>query len=99
MNRTDDIVGYTYRADLYCPGCILEAMVRHGDASPAVRDFTESVESTLDHLADCMALDRSDERTFDSGDFPKVVFRDSLVSEGDDAYPERCGSCGEVLGS
>lgn len=38
-------------------------------------------------------MDRYDERTFDSDDFPKVVFRDQL-SDGD-----TCGTCGEALGA
>lgn len=38
MMRATDIVGYTYRADDYCGGCITEAMIQRRDASPAARD-------------------------------------------------------------
>ena len=82
-------IAYTYRADNYCPDCILHIMIVHGDASPAVLDRlydpTDSLESILDYLADCQAIDRADERTFDSGEFPKVIF----TTEND----EHCGLC------
>lgn len=83
------IVGYTYKADNYCPTCVIERMVRDGDASPAACDMR--VETVLDQIADANGIDRYDEATFDSGDFPKVIVR--TMRDGDPI----CGNCGELL--
>ena len=83
------ITGYVYRADIYCPTCIIETMVAGGEASPAARDM--SVEDALDQIADANAIDRYDEWSFDTDDFPKVIFS----IDDDDCY---CGRCGKRLG-
>lgn len=82
--RTDDIVAYVARADLYCPTCTLR---RFGGIDAHV----ESTESALDMAAATLGIDRQDERSFDSGLFPKVVFRDQIEPE------DRCGECGQSL--
>ena len=87
--RVDDIAAYLYRADLYCPACVIEAMIAHRDASPAARDMP--VEAVLDQCAEALALDRADETRFDSSEFPKVVLRID-VAAGD-----RCGACHHEL--
>jgi hypothetical protein len=87
--RLDEIAAYLYRADLYCPACVVEAMMARRDASPAARDLP--VEAVLDQCAQALALDRSDEISFDSSEFPKVVLRIEL-GDGD-----RCGACGDEL--
>jgi len=86
MAHATDIVGYTYRADVYCPRCIVGKLI-----------------ANFSDIAEYRGINRMDESTFDSGEFPKVVFRDMLVADdGDwaDGEPntDRCGSCGEVLG-
>jgi hypothetical protein len=83
------IVGYDYRASRYCPTHLIEQLVADGDASPAAIDMNE--EEVLDQIAGANGIDRRDERSFDSGDFPKVVL--SVNTEGEDA----CETCGEVL--
>lgn len=80
--KATDIVAYTYNADIYCPACILQAM--------GVLQPNGTTEWALDSLALDRGIDRYDERTFDSGDFPKVVFASDL--EG-----ELCGMCGEAI--
>ena len=87
--RSDDLAAYTYRADLYCPDCVIEAMITHRDASPAARDMT--VEAMLDQCADAMAIDRSDDTSFDSSEFPKPVFLDALDPD------DRCAACQSSL--
>jgi hypothetical protein len=82
--RCDDIVAYTYRADLLCPSCALWA-VQPGCV--AIK-----VELTLDDIARRKGIDRYDESSFDSSVFPKVVFRDQL-----DAEHRHCDDCGEEL--
>ena len=70
--RATQIVGYTYQADTYTPEGIVEALIANRELSPAARDMR--VEDALDQAAEASAIDRQDESSFDSGDFPKVVF-------------------------
>lgn len=104
-----DIVGYTYKADLYCPRCIVRQVQRHRHTGAAgFEPSPADVEAILDRLAKYLHINRGDESTFDSGNFPKVVFRGMTqkpCAECDDPncqqnlYASRCGSCGEVLGA
>lgn len=83
-----DIVGYTYQAETLCPEHTIEAMIANGEASPAARDM--ATEDALEQIANANAIDRMDEHSYDSGDFPKVIFA-SMV-EGD-----TCDVCGREL--
>lgn len=85
--RADEIAAYTYRAELLCPSCLIEAMIAIGDASPAARDMP--AEDVLDQCAGANAIDRDNETKFDSAEFPKVVFLDQL---GDSATCDACRS-------
>lgn len=100
MSRPDDLVAYTYQADLYCPRCILRAF--HGSPTGKPPIFGMTIEQHLDMVARMRGIDRSDETTFDSSEFPKPVFRSDVSSPGSlrglDTEYDRCGSCGEVLG-
>lgn len=87
--RSDELAGYLYRADVYCPACVIEAMIAVGDASPAAQDM--AVEAVLDQCADAMAIDRADETSYDSSELPKVVFL------GDSGEDDVCGSCRDPL--
>ena len=78
--RSDELA-----ADLYCPACVIEAMVAHGAASPAARDM--DVEAVLDQCADAMAIDRADETGYDSHELPKPVLLDTLGND------DHCGAC------
>lgn len=82
MSHACDIVAYTFKADTYCPDCIV------AQVTPGV---TATAEDVLKLIADLRGIERMDEWSFDSGDFPKVVFG-SQVEE-----PERCGSCGREI--
>lgn len=77
--KADAIVGYNYKAATYCPTHLIELLVQSGKLSPAARDMRE--EDALDQWAGAEAIDRQDERTFDSDDFPKVIL--SVQSEDD----------------
>lgn len=90
MSRPFDIVAYVYRADLYCPECLPDVMQRRADLLD-VYPAGFNTEAWLDRCAEVLGIDREDESTFDSDDFPKVVFRDQLEDD------ERCGRCGRVL--
>lgn len=68
------IAAYTYKADLYCPDHIVEQI----DGEAPVEDIAGAIEEKLDYIAGMFGIDREDESTFDSGDFPKVAFSDEL---------------------
>jgi hypothetical protein len=80
-----DIVGYHYRADLYCPRCTIHELVDQRVASPGAWDMNP--EDALDQIADANGIFRGDEYSFDSDDFPKVVLGIHLEGE------EVCGRC------
>jgi hypothetical protein len=85
------VVGYAFRGELLCPTCLLDAL-RTGDGEPfdgwALADGVQmTVEDNLSELALSFGVDRYDERTFDSDDFPKVLFS----SDADDDASSRCG--------
>lgn len=90
-----DIVGYTFRAANYCPGCITAALpTGPGEAYDGWRladGVPMSVEANLTEIAAAFSIDRFDEQTFDSGDFPKVIFASSIEDD------EQCETCGGVL--
>lgn len=85
------ITGYTYRADTYCPACIgreIGEFVRDTGADLPDDPNRWQVEAALDAIAEVLGVDREDEYSFDSGDFPKVV-----LSLDDDGIT--CGQCGK----
>lgn len=92
------IVAYTYQAEILCPTCTVRAYA--GDEFTLVPG-SWSTEQYLDFCAESIQLDREDERSFDSDDFPKVVFADCVMSWRDRAdgptQVENCYSCGEPL--
>lgn len=75
-----DVAGYQFQADVY-----------HGECLPLWLPASEDTEAALDTLAWDMGIDRHTEWTYDSEDFPKVVF-DSMIEE-----PVYCGGCGHEL--
>lgn len=90
VRKSFDIAAYTYQAELLCGGCIVKATVK----TKTLRDelvTPADIEGWLDWLAKSVRVDRRDEGSFDSDDFPKVVFVDGLQ------HGEKCGSCGEEL--
>ncbi len=99
MAHATDIVAYDFKADRYCPECINEAVENDTrfdgwQLSPVqgLRPVMPT-EDNLNEIATAFGIDRMDETTFDSDDFPKVVFRDNLQG-----HQERCGACGEMFG-
>jgi hypothetical protein len=100
VSKSYDVVAYTYRADNFCPDCIVATLGNERDVALASLLGTEDA---LTALATLRGIDREDERSFDSGEFPKVVFRDQLgylyQADGVGASNvEHCASCGRELG-
>ena len=95
-----DVAGYTYAGDTYHTWCVVDELQERYDAFPesvlkVIRE--ESIEVALDAIAAFLGFDRMDERSFDSGDFPKVLFVDQIrwETDEDDCGPDMCGRCGE----
>lgn len=81
-----DIAGYTYQAENYTPEKLVEVLVLEG----ALVDLADAAflptEKILDKLAEQRGIDRYDERSFDSGDFPKVIFTSQITEDDADWY-------------
>lgn len=90
-----DIVGYTYNADQYCTGCIIDALPtgegQQFDGWKLAAGVRMSTEDNLSEIAAAFQIDRMDEHTYDSSEFPKVIFADSATED------DYCGSCGGPL--
>lgn len=108
MTHATDIVAYTYKAEMLCPSCTLVAV--SGNSTAAVEfDFnTDAIDAWLRTTAAERGIDVDDERSFDSGDFPKVVFASMIEPCGDCDFchgsdaavgcaDELCHGCGEPL--
>ena len=83
------IVGYTYKAETLCLDCGHGAARRESPDPAPVESMSPEVE--LNDWARLVGIDRDDEASFDSDDFPKVVFADAVTED------ETCDECGEHL--
>lgn len=70
------IVGYTYRGAEWHQECMIRTLVDLRELSPAAIDMKP--EDVLNQHAAACAIDREDESSFDSDDFPKVIFADDV---------------------
>ena len=80
-----DIVGYTYRAEQWTPEGVVRQLLAERRAAPAALDM--KVEDVLDQIAGAEGIDREDERSFDSDEFPKVIFADQ-VEDPDELFAD-----------
>lgn len=88
------ISAYVYGAEVLCPECTIKALpTGPGQEYDGWKDVTGrmTAEENLSELAYAFGIDRSDEQSFDSDDFPKIVFSSDL------ADGETCGHCGTEL--
>ena len=92
---SSSIVGYTYKADIYCPEHIYNEVQKH--LGPIAIMSTQALpapvlsEALLNYLAKKAGINRADEYSFDSDDFPKEIlsFQDYKGS--------RCGVCNKLI--
>ena len=89
--RSDEIVGYTYQAELLCPGCTAEAFLKTRTVKDYVREDLSRVEEMLDFFAKAEGIDREDLYSYDSDDFPKPLL--ACQANGH----ECCDECGGEL--
>ena len=79
------VAAYTYKAEMYCPDCAVVSFAKdHGTL------ISHPAEEYFDQQAFIEGVDRTNESSFDSDSFPKVVFAIDL-SHND------CGNCGAGL--
>lgn len=86
MANAADIAAYTYNADMWCESCICFKFEQPEDEAPSA--MRHNAEAILDYAAKKRGIDRYDEHSYDSDEFPKVVFVSQIE------YDERCGECG-----
>lgn len=91
MTHATDIVAYTYRAKLYHARCIVAALIFDDELRIMNIDLTETI---LDNAAHVAGINRHDEYSFDSDEFPKVVFDSQLDI---DSAHSTCGQCGDYM--
>lgn len=91
--KAADVIAYTYKAATWCPDCMGNAIrVLHGALSPTMMALsTSEAEAILADAAQREGIDRMDESSYDSDDFPKVIFA-SQVEER-----EHCDNCGDCI--
>ena len=96
MAHATDIVAYTFRADIYCPDCIVGQVVSYignGEGICPGFDGRGDAETELASIGEAIGINPEDEHSYDSDEFPKVVFADSVCDESH----EYCGECGDDL--
>lgn len=80
-------IAYTYNAEQWTPAGLIEVGIREGWLAPAARDM--SAEDVLDQAQHSFGIDRYDESTYDSDEFPKAIFEcddDDVFRNEDGAY-------------
>lgn len=82
---TKTIVGYLYRDEYYCPGCIVS------EVCPPWRNLDMPAESGLNNLAKIINLNRSRPASFSQRDFPHTITNGQLDE------PARCDTCMEEI--
>lgn len=91
MQKSFDIVGYTFNADQFCPNCIIDMLPtgegEEFDGWKLAAEVKMSVEDNLSEIAYAFSIDREEETSFDSSEFPKVIFNGMASSD------DMCGYC------
>lgn len=85
------VAGYSYKADNYCVHCVIKEVCKdYGLNEP---EDCMSYEDELSILASQIksGIDRYDEATYDSGEFPKVIFTHQIEDT------EHCCKCHDEL--
>lgn len=95
------VVGYQYAVDNLCPSCTIGRMRANGIKVARGMDHEEAIR----RAAERVGVDFSDERTYDSGSFPKMITSQMASTEltelpnGErgEISDERCDRCGKWL--
>lgn len=101
-------VGYIYQCDEYCLDC---TPLQLENMSTLIRYISQDggcncTEHVLDRIAEDRGIDRHNEGSFDSSDFPKyIAYHNDLHVECGDQYSwdgefhcyDRCAACGKEI--
>ncbi|MFD4949174.1 hypothetical protein ACFWNT_43485 [Streptomyces sp. NPDC058409] len=71
------VVGYSYQAETLCPTCTIKAMRASGIKVQSGKAHEEAIRRAAEKLG----IDFDDERSYDSGDFPKTVTAQQCKTE------------------
>ena len=100
--RESTIVGYAYRADIWCGQCVRTELRHRHPVTLGYHLCTYDQECTLEEWIDKagsrLGVDRQDEYSFDSDDFPKIVTLGHVDFHSNEDL-DVCGECGEGLGA
>ena len=106
MHRST-VVGYSFNADTYCDDCMRTIAIRQALNAGSATMWGDSgtAEQTVGEWASMVGIDRFDERSYDSSEFPKVVFADSAHAAcmPENGYEsgqcaDRCAQCHNSIG-
>lgn len=93
---------YTYRCEIRCPACTVRMLINQHLLPDAAREVSET--DAIAEAARRAGVDTTDERLYDSGDFPKPVDSLSLTCilceeflPHNECVPERCYGCNEII--
>ena len=78
--------GYQYSGSHYCPEDLIERLIHHHEVPTYARGINSEI--VLNELALKANVNRADEFTFDSDEFPKVITQDDTTD---------CEVCGKRL--
>lgn len=90
------IVSYAYKADIWCGDCVVEEVCKDRNIeNPEQWDAEQSLDIIAENISwsEIMSqnFDRYDEYSFDSDEFPKVIFADQIEED------EYCCKCHEKV--
>ena len=84
------IVAYVHTAEIVCRDCMRRRAAFACEAAGVNSEF-KGVGDLLEAWAKADGISREDEGTYDSDDFPKVVFASDVTDD------ETCTVCGEEI--
>lgn len=90
------IVGYTFEGERWCEDCLRKAALT--GAAEAGSSYmwgdSGSTEDILAEWAGVLGLDRDDEKSFDTSEFPKVITKQQAEHDQGDGCEPHCRGCG-----
>jgi hypothetical protein len=84
----DKVSGYVWRGSSYCGTCLRRQLEIYG----LIKEQKGSTEQVLDLCAWNKNIDRSNEWTYDSWKFPKVIFKSDA-----EFWMDKCSVCGKTV--
>jgi hypothetical protein len=89
MKTFDKITGYVYAADSFCDKCLKRYMFANKQIDEELK--AQRIEDILDIVSKEWGVDRTNEWSYNSDDFPKVIFASDAEFMED--MCSRCDKC------